>query len=624
MNALRRLLSLTLVVSLCLVTSCKKTPDNVTPTPEPSKEAVVNIKSEALEATAAGGNLELLYTITNPVEGGKVSASCDDKWVGSFDYSTDGVIRFVVAPNTSRESRETTITVAYSAAPKTATLKLTQAGSTKESFTFGEVEATHNSLSLDVRPLDMNTEYILICYTKETVEVFQLDNDAAIFEYALGTLRSEAGSMPLHNYLRQVAYMGEAAHTSNELRPDTDYVFFCFHVDLNSPQVALIDKIYSVEARTEAAPIEDIEFNVELIVDGPIITQNITPVDFDGYYTCGVWSIDDFYRYYGADADMEETFVAKWHDTVTIQNKHYGLSFAKILEQFCYTGPQTFTHNELNASTEYVFYIFAVEQEECYAASACQLFFATTEEPQTSTMTISIEAKNIQATSADVYWVASDPEGKFARSVYTMADWNAAGATDQERLDTFVAADSFYVATGQTDINLYNLTPGTEYVAFAYGVDGGAATTDLFTYQFKTKEKVVGKSVLTMTFSDYYLLSELAEYDPSQWGSYAGYDASILLPVDITVEPYAYDIYYTAYPTVADYNTDDQWLSILGSYQQYDRNHYNFYISAGTTYTLLGVAKDSDGNYGPLFKHEITATADGAGDPSSLVYESNN
>jgi len=61
---------------------------------------------------AAGATTSVNYTVLNPVSGESVSASSNQTWVNTFDYTTEGKISFKVDANTGEE-RTATVTVSY-------------------------------------------------------------------------------------------------------------------------------------------------------------------------------------------------------------------------------------------------------------------------------------------------------------------------------------------------------------------------------------------------------------------------------------------------------------------------------------------------------------------------------
>ena len=321
---------------------------------------------------------------------------------------------------------------------------------------------------------------------------------------------------------------------------------------------------------------------------------------------------------------MAETFVAMWNESVAIE-QNQGNFAAQIVAEFGKKGTQTFNYTELKAETEYAFYVFAISAETAFAASDIVLETVSTESAQASGMTIEITVEDIYATTANVYWTASDPNGKFARSVFTKADYNALGSTDEERFATIAAEDYwFYEATGSTDMNLSNLMPNTTYVAFAYGLDGETPNTKIFTKEFTTKDNTAGSSDIQMTLGQHFNIDEAAEVDPEHWGSFAGWDDYALVPVTISGVESTDEIYWTLTQFPTDYyNYDDEWIRDITSNEFYHQTVYSntyFQLPYEKEYSLIAVAKDKNGNFGKLLKKEIYLYSSDSADISSYVY----
>ncbi|MBR6655132.1 MAG: hypothetical protein IKL20_00815 [Alistipes sp.] len=94
-------------------------------TPEtPAPELAITTTSP-IAVGAEGDVATVAYTITNPVEGKSVTASADQTWVNTFDYTVAGEVSFTVDANTGA-AREATVTLAYDGA-ESKTIKVSQA-----------------------------------------------------------------------------------------------------------------------------------------------------------------------------------------------------------------------------------------------------------------------------------------------------------------------------------------------------------------------------------------------------------------------------------------------------------------------------------------------------------------
>ena len=102
------MLAIPMVFAACSKDEAEPQPQ---PTPEPTPSPALTLTSNAeMSFDANGGNGVITYTLTNPTEGVKLTATCEANWVSNLTAG-DNVV-FVVAANEG-EARETTITVAY-------------------------------------------------------------------------------------------------------------------------------------------------------------------------------------------------------------------------------------------------------------------------------------------------------------------------------------------------------------------------------------------------------------------------------------------------------------------------------------------------------------------------------
>ena len=576
-----------------------------------------------LNVSADGGAQQVDYTITNPQSGAVVLTSCSESWIKNLSTATYGSITFSVAPNYKQEAREAKIKVEYTAVDLDFEILVKQAASDREFFSFEVVENKPTSLNITVTPADLGTAYVCQAYTKAYIDAFGLNNDMALINNDMSLFSSTAYALgqTLLNYLQNISHKGKAFDVIFEgLTPDTDYVVYSYHIDLNSGEA--ISEVYREVIHTAKPETIETSFDMDFEINGAQIKQTITPSDESVYYYIGYMSVVDFKSYYG-NVDMAETFVAKWNSDCAIK-QNMGYIPSQILEEYGKKGTQTFEYKDLEAETEYVFYVFALSPETAFVASDIVLETVSTEAAQASGMTIEITVEDIYATTANVYWTASDPNGKFARSVFTLSDYNALGSTDAERFASIAANYSFYVATGETDMNLSNLIPNTTYVAFAYGLDGVTPNTKIFTKEFVTREKVAGTSNIQMTLGQHFNIDEAAEVDPEHWGSFADWDNYALVPVTISGVQSTDEIYWTLTTFPTDYyKYDDEWIRDITSNEfchHYKYENCYFQLPYEDEYSLIAVAKDKDGNFGQLLKMDIYLYKSDAADISTYVY----
>ncbi len=617
---LKKFFSLLTAIALVAMVGCEKNPED-----SKGGDASFKIDTTEISVDANGGAQEVKYTIENHAAGAVVLTNCTENWITNLSTATFGSITFNVAPNYRKEAREAKITVSYTAVEKEFEIVVKQEASTKETF---EYEVTINDptlISLNITPADLTTAYICRIYTEEHIKTFELEEDAALIEYDLQTIANEAYSagQTTLNYLQNISYKGKAFDVTFErLIPDTNYVVYTYHIDLSNAQ-ASTGEVYREVIRTDAPSKVNDALEMTLEVEGATVKQIITTKDDNTYFYAEHWSVDDFYNYFGANADPEHIFVSRWNEQTSVW-LNVGYYPSQIIEQWCKQGSQTIICDDLKANTEYFFYAFAINADTAFVGSDIVIDRVSTHSVGESSMTINIEVKDIYATTANVYWTASDPEGWFARSVFPKAEYDSWGSTDEERFAYIEANYSLYEAQGYTDMNLSNLVPNTTYVAFAYGLDGRTPNTKIFTKEFTTKDNVAGTSNIQITLGAHFNIDEVAEVDPEHWGSYAGWDNYALVPVTITGVKPTDEIYWTLTTMPLDYyNYDDEWIRDLTTNDFYRQSVYSntyFQIPYEYEYNLIAVAKDDNGNIGKLLKMEIYLYKSDAADISEYKY----
>ena len=113
-----------------------------------------------------------------------------------------------------------------------------QAASDVDAFTYDILSNESTALSIEVTPADTETAYICRTYTKAHMEAFGLVYDEGIINYDLDAIADEAyaASQTLLNYLQNIAYKGEAIVDFTRLVPDTEYIVYCYHINLSNGQ----------------------------------------------------------------------------------------------------------------------------------------------------------------------------------------------------------------------------------------------------------------------------------------------------------------------------------------------------------------------------------------------------
>lgn len=616
---MKKILSIVAILALFVGIGCTEKPG------EKKGETTFTLSQTEVNAKAEGMDVEITYDVKNPQSGSVVLTECKDNWIKNLSTATYGMIKFTVAPNYKKEARETKIKVLYTGAKNGEEIVVKQEASDVDAFTYSILSNESTALSIEVTPADKETAYICRTYTKAHMEAFGLIYDEGIINYDLDAIADEAyaASQTLLNYLQNIARKGQAIVDFTELVPDTEYVVYCYHINLSNGQPT-DGEVYTETIRT--AKVQNIDENISMSfeVKGAHVTQTVTTKYPETYYYTECWSMNDFKAYFGSSATPEEIFPRRWNEQVTMK-RDMGYQPATIIADLCKQGTQTIEYNELKADTEYVFYVFAVDPETAFTATDIVTESVYTSNATDSGVTIAIEVKNIFYTTADIYFTASDPNATFRRTVLTKEQYQACGSTDAERFAAFEANGyvNSYTATGSTDLNYTKGQAGVTFVAIAFGVEGETPNTRIFTKEFTFLSDTPGTSNITLSFTEFYTLSEVAAVDAEHWGNYTAYENYALVPMTISGVEEGDEVYYMLDTRPLDwYSKESQWLSEVAQSSHLKNQYHNCYMQLEyeKDYIIVAVAKDKNGNFGTLFTTELYLYKSDAADAANYNY----
>lgn len=472
------------VTTLCLIATvgCENENENKTPD-TPQGPAKFTLEKTLVEVPSEGGDFSVSYTIDNPVANGIVTAVAKNNWIKLTEYA-NGAVVFTVSANESMTDRETAIDVVYSGVEERQTIIVYQEAIEGELF---DVTITSESTKLvvDVKPLDKTATYMCRIMKKEIVDAYELTSDSALFNADLQFMREEASNdnQSLSHYARAIALTGDTEdYEFTGLTPNTEYVVFCYYINLDS--MGHEGEIYRENIRTAEPPLADVTFDLELTVDGIYINEKITPSDNSICYYHGYMVLDEFYTWYGSDASFEESFEAKWNNVVLVQSS-WGKSISQIVADNCVTGTYEQRH-EMSARTEYVFFVVAVDSKTGFVASVPTCKTIKTESANAVDLTVDITVSDITSNGAIITFTPSNYTNTYGCHVVSKDEWLGFGETDDQRIYSITSRYTLYERNEVFQYTASNLSPSTEYVAFAFGLANENPTTGLFIKEFST------------------------------------------------------------------------------------------------------------------------------------------
>ncbi|HIR73305.1 MAG TPA: hypothetical protein IAB96_07235, partial [Candidatus Coprenecus pullicola] len=223
----------------------------------------------------------------------------------------------------------------------------------------------------------------------------------------------------------------------------------------------------------------------------------------------------------------------------------------------------------------------------------------------------------VKTTTNDLYLVMFDEDGE-----------EYDGLEGEELANAILYADSDNLYSGRNDaiIPMKGLHRGEDYILVAFGYEAGKVTTEPTVLRFTTPTPVVSDVTCKPQFaSEYYDLGQAFEKYPDVFRNPEGDSRPVVwMDVELGGEPASFSYILEFTENVQGLHEDDL-ITML-------ENYYNdlgpfvtegwLYPFYGYSYTLVGVARDDEGNYGEVYLSEpMVFSEDGCSPVEGLVVE---
>ena len=551
----------------------------------------------------------LHYTINNGIEGIDIVASTEAEWISEI-VAANGTLTFRVAENQDVKARETKLRVTY---PNADTVYIVVKQAEFDAITF-ELEVTANSstsCSTLIKP--SNEDYAYIAYMAEVdyflsaqittaEELFQDDYDY----YMAFAKQWEAPLLKEFFLMNYIAYQGEYSIEWTGMVPDKEYVLYVYAIEFNeaNDDYWMASPVTYQMVTLESGELTEVDFNVDVDVNGPNATYHIAPQNWEGHYYLTIYEEGDYmYRDTPADSDYSKLISSVWLDMMA-ELMASGYAPNQIIELVCLQGDEEYSET-LKGDTNYALVIYAVDMVDGMpqVVSKPQIVNFTTEAIGASDMTLDIKVENKYVRVADVtvtpstneyYTVAIVPFSEVPKSSNAeIIDW----------LNDNFAMDSYH---GEIFSHLNTLQPETSYSILAYGYYGGVVTTDLFRYDFTTDaESECENGVVRVDYDGPYSLAELEAYDPDYFYNYAMFESMgwYAMWSEIFTEQPTQDMFYCIYSAqeVSVYGEE----AIFADLVSYPCGKTQLLTGEnGKLYVMCAVCMDYRGNYSEMWISE--------------------
>lgn len=515
----------------------------------------------------------------------------------------------------------------------------------KQVFTTLATELTELNFEIAVSDIGYDTATVTVTPDNDKaiyfVNVFSYDD----YEYYGGDETAFAEHLTqLRNYyynlgatadqmVANLGYVGTKSLKVEDLKAGTKYMAYAIGID---ERFIANSEATVVEFETKTATVSDLTFEVEITnTYYDHIEGSVTPSNNEDTYICSVQYASSLEW-----SDSEEAFVESIVDDITAWGD---------IEDSLRKGVMSLNGiSGLQAETEYIIVCFGYDGAPTTAPHITHFTTpAATGNPDD--LVVTFEVSDITHNSVNVTTTPS--VGVYYFTFYTDVNNYNSLLEEHGTVDACVA----YLANYEIDYgaewfdcsraeylydlgaslgkekNFYNqLEPSTDYVAYAIAVDietGELASENGFVSEpFRTLDKVVSDAMVSIEFGNYYDGSALAELDPARFLNCKG---SAVLPYTVKPNDSAaawYTGFYDGDFTEWGCTDDDIYAELItygwewGSELVSENRESGIAILAyDTPFTFLGMAKDSEDNYGIGFIEVVTLTRDGVSPAEEFI-----
>ena len=469
-------------------------------TPETPKEYTLEVTSETtMEFPAEGGDGVIAWALNEVTRNSlkpEPTLECEAEWITLY---AEDMGAFAVAANEG-EAREAVIKVAY--AEQVIEVKVKQAGAQTASSFDIEVQEVHAASAItQVTPTDDDMYYVMFLDEVSYLQFNGIATAEQLWEddYAAFESGALANNMNLKAYMEaaNVLFKGTKRVQWNRVRPGTESVLYVYGVEFDEDGATyqpITDIAWEIIC-PDRAPLQDVEFGLDVEVKGAEVKLNVQPENWDGYYLVKIVDYNNE-LYVGEGVTFGEDYMNaisdEWIDVYS-SNLSAGYSMQDILDNICYKGDMTLEF----ALESYVLYsalVYPVAEHDGFVQVVGEPSYInfSTEEVGQSDMDINIEVTNCYVRVADIKITPSNPDESWLLLI-TPTSYLPADYDDETLLDYALGEFVYYTYEfkGEMTTHMNTLYPDTEYIIVAFGYSGGVVTTDVCSKVFKTQQEGV-------------------------------------------------------------------------------------------------------------------------------------
>ena len=461
------------IIAILGIVACEKEPA-ATP------KAIINIEANHT-VDCYGGEVEISYTIANPVAGEKITAATEAEWIELIE-DNGTALRFNIGGNYDAAERTADVTLSYNGADDVvitfAQNRITTQGDAPIEVTLVNYDAT--TITISVVTADPETTWVPMVTYKESWDYYK-GNENDIFQADLEYFQylADVNDLTLAEFLSGIVGTGsEESIRITKLTPETEFVVYVYGISLEGERTT---DIIDVHVKTEPPHDGDITFEFSVKEEDFVLEYTVIPSHTGVDYFCGIMSEEELnYWKQTLGTDNLKTILQKGSIDSTIA----------LLQQWDYISDRTEFFSiynlsdiledgwfECKADTKY--YIMAAKwNNNCDVIGEVGYTEHTSAHLEKSNNVLTLELKNLTQSSVDVKTTTTtnDP--------YVILPLRAEvveGLSDEELFELIMSEYDYVISSYTYEGNSTNtygsMRPDGDYVIVAFGYKAGTLTT---------------------------------------------------------------------------------------------------------------------------------------------------
>lgn len=481
---------------------------------------------------------------------------------------------------------------------------------TNNEFRFECVAVSHTDISLDIRPVDKDMEYVICLSQPRYFEQNGIDTREELLadDYAYFASLAQGYNISVKEFLTKIGWLvtgNKDDYSAINLYPDTEYVVYCYGVKFNGDEIEATTPVNYQVIKTTAPKMLDVEFGVECNVMNNDVEIKVNPNGYDGYYYAYIVAEGESLYIYDLEGVTDEKLEHYRNYTYNEFNKLIN-DLGTPVDHFCYKGEVTI-EKSLKPNTSYQVALFAVSNDQVpILCSMPEVRYFTTESVAQSDLTLELIVTDITPYTAQLTVVPSNNNEEYA-CVFLKREQVPSLDDESEVMQMIINNFQPAIFKGQFSEQLMPLMPESEYCVLAFGINSGAPTTKLFRYDF-TSAKAAESSIQIESIDLVKLFDaeEVVALDSSYADDLA--ECECVAIVEMKTSKPTDKVYFWWYEEWnKDEYSDEAFLEDLLLYEPTATTiPMDMYYSMDKSdrFLFVGVAEDEEGNLSPLYYGE--------------------